>query len=155
MPIEIHLVKKPYGLIPQTPADEEELSCFPDNARVKATITRSKSLQMLRLYWAVVEEVAKGIGNDKTGLSNQLLWHTKRYDAIIVDGGRVAVATRRISQMDYKELGEYVSAAFGVLQDYLGRDEWPEVVRIAERRAGTTYLKAADEIKQKEMRDAA
>lgn len=148
MPVEILLERRAYGFIPATPHDEEEMNLFAIGAQVKAKIVRSKSRPMLRFYWAVVEEIANGVGMGKVELSQQLLCATRRLDSIQVKGEGLFFVPKRISRMDHVELRDYVEAAFELLfRDYAPGSQ-PEVFAVASRKAQTTYRDAINDLER-------
>jgi hypothetical protein len=147
MPVEVLLEVKPYGFTPATADDSEQHRLFAVGSTVKAKITKSKSRPMLRLYWAVVQQVADGIGMGKEQLSHELLCITRRIHAYHCRNGEAYVIPVRISRMHHFELCDYVTEALDLLfNDYAARESRGDVMRLAEQRARTTFHAAMQDL---------
>lgn len=149
MPVEIIMERRVFGFVPLTPVDMEELELFPIGATVKVKITRSKSRPMLRFYWALVEEIADGLGTGKEQLSHELLVTTRRIESYTTKRGELYVEPKRISKMLWREFRDYVSAAIDLIfRDYVSPESRHEVFKIAEQKSRTTYQKAIEALEK-------
>lgn len=149
MPVEIIMERRVFGFVPLTPLDMEELEMFPIGATVKVKITRGKSRPMLRFYWALVDEIADGMGTGKDELSHELLVTTRRIVSYTTRRGELYVQPKRISKMDWVEFKDYVSAAIDLIfRDYVAPESRHEVFRVVEARSGTTYQQAIRALEQ-------
>lgn len=141
--------RRVFGFVPLTPVDQEEVELFPIGATVKVKITRSKSRPMLRFYWALVEEIADGLGTGKEQLSHELLITTRRIASYTTKRGELYVEPLRISKMHWREFRDYVSAAIDLIfRDYVAAESRHEMFKVAEQKSRTTYQQAIDALEK-------
>lgn len=150
MPIEMHLVVRPYGLTPASAIDEEAMGKFPLGATIKATVIRPRSRPMERFYWALMTKVAKGIGFNKEGLSDEVMRVTGRMDSFILSNGWQRVRAKRISEMDHYSFLEYVDEAVEVLlRVFLSGTDRAALLSEIETMLGVSYEDAQADLRKR------
>lgn len=135
MAVDVRLEVRPFGLVPKTKWDAEELSVFRHGVVVRASISTPRGGKLSRFYWAMCSHLAKASGYpDKEALSDELLIRTGRVEAIREYGGTITGVPRRISKMDHEAFKAYVRDAVElIIREYLpgtATKEFGEVERM-------------------------
>lgn len=134
---------RPFGFAPVTGYDWEQHGLFADGARVRASITRRKSRDMLAFYWALVSHVAKGAGYQKEPLSQELLIRTGYVDALSFKDGTVHAVPQSIAKMPHETFRSYVDAAIDlIIADYVTGMRRGDLLREVERMIGLSFADA-------------
>ncbi len=120
----------PRGFEPMTTLDRELHAAFKVGDTVYAEVKKRKNPKLLRLYWAVLTEVAPNTPYpDTETLSNVLLLHTGRIRGWKIEGYAEVSIAQRISEMDHDALKQYWDEAKDVIYK-----EWGIDVDMLERR---------------------
>lgn len=139
MPIEILLTVTPRGFEPVGDHDHDLHREYAVGSRVRATITKSKSKDMLAFYWALISHVSKGIGIQKDPLSQELLIRTGYVEAIQIKGGGVVVPMS-IAKMPHVTFRAYVDAAIELIcRDYIANVRRGDLIGKIEKMVGIKY----------------
>lgn len=140
MPIEILLAVTPRGFQPVGDHDHELHREFAVGSRVRATITKSKSKDMMSFYWALISHVAKGTGIQKEPLSHELLIRCGYVDALNVKGSTGYWIPKSIAKMDHVTFRNYVDAAIELIcREYIAGVRRGDLIKKIERMVGITY----------------
>lgn len=142
MAIELLLERRPFGLVPTSPADQQELSIFPIGAVIKAKLVRGKSKPMFRFYWKLIQLVGDGTGIGKVPLSKELLIRTGYVNRLMMLNGDQIIEPMSISEMDFDTFRSYFEAAIHmVCAEYVSIPR-NKLLREAGMMAGLTYDEA-------------
>jgi hypothetical protein len=143
MPVTVRLIRRPFGFVPATKADADNLVQFPMHAPLTATLSRGKSRKMFRFYWGLIGHVAEAIGDDKEVLSDELKKETRRIELYDLKNGMTRIKTKSLAAMDHTEFKSYLDDAIGIIiQRYLPHMNRLQLLREVERMLGLTYDEA-------------
>lgn len=144
MSSEILLLVTPRGFTPVGDHDHDLHREFAVGSRVRATITKSKSKDMLAFYWALISYVSKGIGIQKDPLSQELLIRGGYVEAIQIKGGSDVIVPMSIAKMQHVTFRAYVDAAIELIcRDYIANVRRGDLIGKIEKMVGIKYEKEA------------
>jgi hypothetical protein len=130
MPVEVELIRKPYGFKPKSAFDEQEIALFAIGQTVRASIILPKSERQHRFYRSLVADLAEAVGKTRAEVDLQIRVACGQVKEATVIDGRVEFITVSTKDMDHATFNAFVEAAQAKIVE-LFPDAGAEIVNAA------------------------
>lgn len=111
MPIEVTLIRRPYGFVPASEFDQQEVGLFGVGSRVRASLTQPRSRPQERFYRALVSDLAAATGKPREEVDLEIRVACGMVREVRLADGRPEFMTVSTKDMEQPVFNSFVESA--------------------------------------------